>query len=56
MKNCRNIPEEAFNPASLTHDTLRTNPNRIDAINIPDGLSPACHQLWGQGGGIEPGD
>jgi hypothetical protein len=35
-------------PASLTHDTLRTISNRIDAIKIPDGLFPACHQLWGQ--------
>jgi hypothetical protein len=36
-------------PAPLTHDRLRTNSNRIDAIKIPDGLFPACHQLWGHG-------
>lgn len=30
----------------LRHTTTRTN--RFDAKKIPDALSPACHQLWGQ--------
>jgi hypothetical protein len=42
-----------FDPASLTHDRLRTTSNRIDAIKTPDGLFPACHQLWGQANGFQ---
>jgi hypothetical protein len=38
----------SFDPASLTHDRLRTNSNRIDITNIPEAGFPACHQLWGQ--------
>lgn len=45
--NSRTTKKPEPYPASLTHDTLRTNSNRIDAIKIPEPQFPACHQLWG---------